>query len=204
MSAPGSAPVDFYFEFSSPYGYIASRLVEGVEKRIGRRMTWRPFLLGPVFKLTGSAPLVEIPMKGDYSKRDFARSARMHGVAFTYPEKFPIGTVAAMRAFYWAHDRDPAKARALAKALYSAYFADGKDISAPATVLDVAKSAGLDTDALAKALEDPALKERAKREVDAAIAAGVFGSPFFVVDGEPFWGVDRLPMLEQWIAKGGW
>ena len=198
------APIDFYFEFSSPYGYIASRLVEDAEKRIGRPMTWKPFLLGPVFKLTGSAPLVDIPMKGAYSKRDFVRSARLHGVPFKYPEKFPIGTVAAMRAFYWAHDRDPAKARSLAKALYAAYFADGKDIGAPATVIDIAKSAGLDAGELAKALEDPALKDRAKREVDGAIAAGVFGSPFFIVDGEPFWGVDRLPMLEEWIERGGW
>ena len=198
------APVDFYFEFSSPYGYIASQLAEDLEQRIGRRMTWRPFLLGPVFKLTGSAPLVEIPMKGEYSKRDFVRSARLHGVPVTYPGKCPIGTVPAMRAFYWTHDQDPAKARALAKALYKAYFADGKDIGAPAAVLDIAKSVGIDTDALAKALDDPSLKERAKREVDAAIAAGVFGSPFFVVDGEPFWGVDRMPMLEQWIKRGGW
>jgi 2-hydroxychromene-2-carboxylate isomerase len=198
------APVDFYFEFSWPYGYIASQLAEDLEQRIGRRMTWRPFLLGPVFKLTGSAPLVEIPMKGDYSKRDFVRSARLHGVPFAYPSKFPIGTVAAMRAFYWMHDQDPARARDLAKALYKAYFAEGKDIGAPATVLEVARSAGIDTAALAKALEDPALKERAKREVDGAIAAGVFGSPFFIVDGEPFWGVDRMPMLEQWIKRGGW
>ena len=200
----GAAPVDFYFEFSSPYGYIASRLVEDIERRIGRPMTWRPFLLGPVFKLTGSAPLVEIPLKGEYAKRDFARSARMHGVPFKYPEKFPIGTVAAMRAFYWLHDRDPAKARALAKALYNAYFAEGRDIGSPGTVVDVARSLAIDADALVKALEDPALKDRAKREVDAAIAAGVFGSPFFIADGEPFWGVDRLPMLEQWITKGGW
>jgi 2-hydroxychromene-2-carboxylate isomerase len=199
-----ASPIDFYFEFSSPYGYIASRLAEDLEQRLGRRMTWRPFLLGPVFKLTGSAPLVEIPLKGEYSKKDFVRSARLHDVPFRYPEKFPIGTVAAMRAFYWTHDRDSAKARALAKALYTAYFADGKDIGAPATVIDVAKSIGLDADALAKALEDPAVKERGKREVDAAIAAGVFGSPFFVVDGEPFWGVDRIPMLEEWIQRGGW
>ena len=202
MSA--AAPVDFYFEFSSPYGYIASRLVEDVEQRIGRPMTWRPFLLGPVFKLTGSAPLVDIPLKGDYSKRDFARSARMHGVPFSYPQKFPIGTAAAMRAFYWVHDRDPAKARALAKALYGAYFSEGRDIGSPATVIEVASSLGVDAGELGKALENPVLKDRAKREVDAAIAAGVFGSPFFVADGEPFWGVDRLPMLERWITKGGW
>ena len=55
-----------------------------------------------------------------------------------------------------------------------------------------------------RALDDPAVKERAKREVDAAIAAGVFGSPFFVVDGEPFWGCDRMSMVEEWIRTGGW
>ncbi len=203
MSAGGS-PVDFYFEFSSPYGYIASQLAEDLEKRIGRPMQWRPILLGPVFKITGQAPLVEIPMKGEYSRRDFSRSARLHKVAYAHPEKFPIGTVAALRAFYWVNDRDPSAARALAKALYKAYFVEGKDIGAPQAVVEIAKSVGVDAAALAAALEDPAVKERGKREVDAAIAAGVFGSPFFVVDGEPFWGVDRIPMVEDWVRIGGW
>lgn len=202
MSAGG--PVDFYFEFSSPYGYIATQIAEDFERRIGRPLTWRPMLLGPVFKITGQVPLVEVPMKGEYSKRDFTRSARLHKVPYAHPEKFPIGTAAAMRAFYWVNDRDPAKARVLAKALYRTYFVEGKDISAPATVVEVAKSAGIDAAALAAALEDPAVKERAKRESDAAIAAGVFGSPFFVVDGEPFWGVDRMPMVEDWVRTGGW
>ena len=199
-----SKPVDFYFEFSSPYGYIASQIAEETERRIGRPMTWRPMLLGPVFKITGQQPLVNVPMKGDYSKHDFTRTARMHKVPFAYPAKFPIGTVAAVRAFYWQHDRDPAKARELAKALYRAYFVDGRDISGPETVIDIARSVGLDADALSKSLEDPAVKDRAKREVEGAISAGVFGSPFFIVDGEPFWGVDRIPMVEQWVRTGGW
>jgi 2-hydroxychromene-2-carboxylate isomerase len=198
------APIDFYFEFSSPYGYIASQLADDFEKRVGRPLRWRPFLLGPVFKITGQPPLVEIPMKGEYSRYDFMRSARMHRVPYKHPSKFPIGTVAAMRAFYWLDDRDSAQARALARALYKAYFVDGLDISAPATVIEIAKSAGIDATALATALEDPALKERAKKEVDNAIAANVFGSPFFIADGEPFWGVDRMPMLEEWIRTGGW
>jgi len=198
------APIDFYFEFSSPYGYIASQLADDFEKRVGRPFRWRPFLLGPVFRITGQPPLVEIPMKGEYSKHDFLRSARMHKVPYRHPAKFPIGTVAAMRSFYWLDDRDPAQARRLAKALYKAYFADGIDISAPAAVIDIAKSAGVEGAALAAALEDPALKERAKKEVDGAIAANVFGSPFFIVDGESFWGVDRMPMLEEWIRTGGW
>ena len=197
-------PVDFYFEFSSPYGYIAAELADDFERRIGRQLKWRPMLLGPVFKVTGGSPLTEIPVKGDYSKRDFPRSARFHDVPYKHPGKFPIGTVAALRAFYWLDDRDPIKARALARALYRAYFVDGTDISAPAAVLDVAASLGADRASLASALEDPAVKERAKREVEAAIAAGVFGSPFFIVDGEPFWGCDRMPMAEEWIRRGGW
>ena len=199
-----AAPIDFYFEFGSPYGYIAAELAEDFEKRVGRPLKWRPMLLGPIFKVTGQAPLSDIPIKGGYSKKDFVRSARYHKVPFRQPEKFPIGTVAAMRAFYWVDDRDPKQARELAKAFYTAYFVAGRDTSSPAVVVETARTVGVDGDALAKALEDPALKERAKREVDAAIAAGVFGSPFFVVDGEAFWGVDRMPMLEDWIKTGGW
>lgn len=199
-----AAPVDFYFEFSSPYGYIASQLADGFEKRIGRPLAWRPMLLGPVFKLTGGAPLMSIPLKGEYSKRDFARSARLHKVPFRFPDNFPINTVAACRAFYWVNDRDPAKAKDLAKALYRAYFGDNRDISSAATVVEIAKSLGIDAQALAAALDEPALKERTKREVDAAIAKGVFGSPYFVIDGEPFWGVDRMPMAEEWVKTGGW
>jgi 2-hydroxychromene-2-carboxylate isomerase len=200
----GGAPIDFYFEFSSPYGYIASRLVDDLGQRVGRPVTWRPMLLGPVFKITGQPPLIDIPMKGEYSRMDFARSARLHQVAYRHPGKFPIGTVAGLRTFYWLHDRDPGEARAFAKALYEAYFVDGRDISVAAAVVEVAQACGADAAMLAAALEDPGLKERAKREVDSAIAAGVFGSPFFVVDGEPFWGVDRMPMVEQWVRTGGW
>jgi len=196
--------VDYYFEFSSPYGYIASRLVDDLGTRIGREIRWRPFLLGPVFKATGTAPLVEIPMKGDYSRRDFTRTARFHGVTLNMPSKFPIGTVAGVRAFYWIEDRDPVKARAFAKTLYDEYFVANRDIGMPEVVIEIAGATGVDKAALQVALADPAVKERAKSEVDAAMAKGVFGSPFFIVDGEPFWGCDRIPMLEEWVRRGGW
>jgi 2-hydroxychromene-2-carboxylate isomerase len=203
MNRPGGG-VDFYFEFSSPYGYIASELAEALEKQIGRAFTWRPILLGPIFKITGQPPLVNVPLKGEYAKRDFARSARLHAVPYRHPDVFPIGTVAAARAFYWMAERDPAQARALAHALYRAYFANNRDIGNAAAVIEVASGIGIDGAALQAGIEDPAVKERLKREVDGAIAAGVFGSPFFVVDGEPFWGVDRMEMLEKWVQAGGW
>jgi 2-hydroxychromene-2-carboxylate isomerase len=200
----GAAPVAFYFEFSSPYGYIASQVADDLEQRIGRPLDWRPILLGPVFKVTGTGPLTQIPLKGEYARRDFNRSARQLKVPYHHPDNFPIGTVAACRAFYWLKDRDPAAARKLATALYRAYFIDNRDIGMPVTVLAVAKEAGLDASALEAAIGELPIKERVKREVDEAIAAGVFGSPFFIVDGEPFWGVDRIPMLEAWVKSGGW
>jgi len=200
----GAAPVAFYFEFSSPYGYIASQVADELEQRIGRPLDWRPILLGPVFKVTGQAPLTQVPLKGDYSKRDFDRSARHLKVPYRHPDNFPIGTVAACRAFYWLKDRDPRAARELAKALYKAYFVDNRDIGTPVTVLAVAQETGIDAAALEAAIGELPVKERVKREVDAAIAAGVFGSPFFIADGEPFWGVDRIPMLEAWVHSGGW
>jgi 2-hydroxychromene-2-carboxylate isomerase len=199
-----AAPIDFYFDFSSPYGYIGSELIDALAGRVGRDVTWRPVLLGPIFKHVGTGVLVDIPLKGDYSKHDFTRMARYHKVPFTLPVKFPVGTQAATRAFYVLADADPVLARRFAKSVFRAYYTEGVDISDPATVAELAAKAGADRDKVAASIADPAVKERVKNEVDAAIARGVFGSPLFIVDGEMFWGVDRMPLLEEWIRTGGW
>lgn len=115
-----------------------------------------------------------------------------------------MGTHVAARAFYLIADGDAARAAAFAKRVYRAYFAQGRDITEPALVLELAAAAGADAAALAGPLGGEAVKERVKSEVAAAMKAGVFGSPFFVVDGEPFWGVDKMPMLEDWVRTGGW
>jgi 2-hydroxychromene-2-carboxylate isomerase len=115
-----------------------------------------------------------------------------------------VATAAACRACYWLHDRDPAAARTLAQAVYRAYFVEDRDISNPEVILDVAAALGHDQQALAQALNDPAVKARLKSEIDAAIDRGVFGSPYIVVDNEPFWGADRLDQVEQWLARGSW
>jgi 2-hydroxychromene-2-carboxylate isomerase len=181
-------PIDFYFDFSSPYGYLASQKIDALAARHGRGVTWRPMLLGAAFKVSGVQPLVNVPLKGEYSKRDFLRSARFYGVPFRAPDPFPISTLQACRAFY-ATGSVP-----LAKALFTAYFVDNVNIGEADNVLRIAGALGLKPD-----LSDPSLKERTKSEVDAAIAKGVFGSPYFVVDGEPFWGMDRFDQLERWL-----
>jgi len=198
------APIEFWFDFSSPYGYIGAELIDAVAARHGRAVNWHPILLGPVFKAVGTAPLIQMPIKGEYSKIDFARTARYHKVPFRLPEKFPVGTQVAARAYYLIADADPARARDFARRVYRAYFADGRDVADPAVVLAIATEAGVDAGALAEPLKGDAIKERVRVEVENAMKAGVFGSPYFVVDGEPFWGVDRLPMLEEWLRTGGW
>ena len=199
-----SAAIDFYFDFSSPYGYIAAAKVDALAAKYGRVVNWRPILLGAAMKVTGGAPLPHIPLKGIYAKRDFVRSAQFHGVPFRTPTSFPISTIAPVRAFYWAQGKDPARAVALAKALYKAYFADDADISRVEEVIRVAASVGFKPEDVAAGVADQAVKDKTKAEVDAAIAKGVFGSPFLVIDGEAFWGTDRLDQVEKWLATGGW
>lgn len=196
--------IDFYFDFSSPYGYFAAGRIEGLAARHGRTVTWRPILLGAVFKITGQQPLPAIPLKGQYARHDLERSARLYDLPFRFPSKFPIAATAPCRAFYAVCDQDPAAAKRLAWALYEAYFAHDRDISASETTLEVAMEAGLPRERLAQALNDPALKDRLRRDVDAAISRGVFGSPYLIVDGEPFWGADRLDQVDRWLSTGGW
>lgn len=199
-----SDPIDFYFDFSSPYGYFAATRIDAIASRHGREVSWRPILLGAVFKVTKQQPLPTIPLKGDYAKRDLARSARLLGVSFTFPSRFPIATIAACRAYYSVAEQDPALAKRLARALYEAYFARDRDISAPEAVVEIASGIGISSDALREAIDAPGVKEHLRAAVDAAIAQGVFGSPYIVVDGEPFWGSDRLDQVERWLETGGW
>lgn len=197
-------PIDFYFDFSSPYGYLASTRIDALAAKHGRSVVWRPHLLGAVFKINDQRPLASIPLKSDYAARDLARSARLLKVPFKLPTKFPVGATAPSRAFYWLNDKDRALAKRFAQALYHAYFAEDRDISSPEVTCDIAARLEVDRVELAQALNDPAVKERLRTEVDAAIARGVFGSPYIIVDGEPFWGSDRLDQVERWLKTGGW
>ena len=203
-----TAAIDFYYDYSSPYGYLASERIEPLAAKHGREIVWRPILLGAVFKVTGQRPLTEAPMKGDYARMDFRRSAREHAIPYEEPEPFPVGAVAASRATLWLRDHDDTAHRALtvplAHALFRAYYTEGRNVGKGEVVLDVAAEAGVDRDELTAALGEQGVKDALRAEVDAAIERGVFGSPTFVVDGETFWGQDRLEALDRWLERGGW
>ncbi len=195
-------PIDFWFDFSSPYSYIANEWVDAVAARHGRTVRRRAMLLGATFQAAGLKPPVDHPLKREYVLRDFARSARFEGVPYRQPPAFPLPTQLAGRVFWWLADTaGEAAAAGWASAGLRAMFARAVPLNDPAALKALAAEHGLDADAAEAAWNDPLWKARLKQVNDEAIAAGVFGAPFFVVDGEPFWGNDRRAQIERWLAS---
>ena len=197
-------PIEFYFDFSSPYGYLGAQRIETVAAEFGRTVLWRPILLGVIFKITGQSPLVSQTLRGPYSARDMARSARKLGVKFALPDVFPFSSVYPCRIFYWLDARAPEEAKAYARAVYDAAFVHNKPPAEPEAAVDVAVGLGHDRAAVLAGMQDPAIKETLRNATQQAMDKGVFGSPFFIVDGEPFWGNDRLGEVREWLQTGGW
>jgi 2-hydroxychromene-2-carboxylate isomerase len=199
-------PIDFYFDFSSPYSYIAGEWIDALAARHGRTVRWQAILLGVTFQAAELKSPVAYPIKREYSLRDFERSARFEGVPFQMPDPFPIPTQNAARVFWWLADtRGGEAATAWARAGLRAFFTRGVRLSDPPALKALADEAGIEglDGAQAEAVwNDPTWKDRLKRANEEALRAGVFGAPFFVVDGEPFWGNDRKPQIERWLAGG--
>ena len=195
--------VDFYVDFSSPYSYIASEWIEALAARHGRTVRWHAVLLGVTFQAAELKSPVSHPIKREYSLHDFERSARFAGVPFTLPEKFPVATQNAARVFWWLEESDAERAANWARHCLRAYFTRGTvDLSNAEHLKALAAEFGLDAAEAERVWTEPRWKSRLKTACDDAIAQGVFGAPFFVIDGEPFWGNDRRDQIERWLAGG--
>lgn len=186
--------LDFWFDFSSPFAYLASTQVDALAARTGATLRWRPMLLGAVFNAVGQ---VNIPIssfseaKRRYYARDLERWAEQWHVPFVWNPVFPLRTVLPLRAFLAHPDPVP-----FAHRVYAAAWADGWDVADPA----VLRECGASDEVLAAA---PAQKEALFAETEEALRLGVFGAPSFIVDGQHlFWGQDRLGMVER--ALRGW
>ena len=195
--------VDFYVDFSSPYSYIASEWIEALAARHGRTVRWHAVLLGVTFQAAELKSPVSHPIKREYSLHDFERSARFAGVPFTLPERFPVATQNAARVFWWLEESDPERAANWARHCLRAYFTRGTvDLSNAEHLKALAAEFGLDAAEAERVWTEPRWKSRLKTACDDAIAQGVFGAPFFVIDGEPFWGNDRRDQIERWLSAG--
>ncbi len=202
----GLPSIDFFFDFVSPFGYFASLRINALAAARGRIVDWRSMLLGvSVLKVMGLQPMLEIPLRGDYLKRDAARYMRRHGIRLKRPiERPPSNPLFMGRAFHWLRVHAPGQAQNAAAALFSAYWVEDVPLDSPERVAGIAaRAAGLDRAVVLDGIkgEGAALL---RREVEQSIERGVFGSPSFVVDGELFFGVEKLELLDEWLACGGW
>jgi len=196
--------IDFYFDFYSPYGYLASLRIDEIAARHDRRVNWKPFMLGATFSITGHQPLTNTPMMAEYTLLDLQRSARLQAAKFRMPDDFPKAALSCSRAFYVLVDEQPQQAVALAKAIYKTIFGEGRDGTQIELIAELAKNLEIDADTLVPAMQSAPIKVRLKAETQAAIDRGVFGSPFIFVGDEPFWGNDRIDQLDRWLETGGW
>ncbi|MCC2095461.1 MAG: 2-hydroxychromene-2-carboxylate isomerase [Hyphomicrobiales bacterium] len=198
-------PIAFYFDIFSPFGYLASTQIETIAARHGRTVDWRPVLVGiTVLKVMGMNPLPTYPLKGPYLSHDMDRFARLYDVPLKHHGLKGHNSLAAMRAFVWLKQQDPSMAIAFAKAMYARLWVAGKDITPPEACAEEARALGLDAGAMLDAIASDAVKQELTRQVNDAIDKGVFGVPFFIADGESFFGNDHIWMMEHWLEHGTW
>jgi len=189
--------VEFYFDVGSPAAYLAWMQMPRLCAETGSRVDYKPMLLGGVFQATGNQSPMTIASKGRYVMMDFERFAQRAGVAFSHNPFFPINTLTLMRGATGLQMRDPARMVPYVDAVYRAIWVEGENMSDPAVVGGVLQAAGFDPAALLAMASDPEVKDRLKTVTQDAVARGVFGAPTFFVDGQMYWGQDRLDFVKQ-------
>ena len=204
MTDPKS-DIEFYLDFTSPYTYLAATQIDTLAARHQRAVIWRPFLIGATFKVTGRKALVQHPLVWEYSLNDVQRYARLLKQPINFPVKFPILTVKPSRLFYFLEARDGNQLAAIefAKAVFQAYFVDRQNITSNNVLSELIAPFGVADNEVDEIVNSAEVKAHFKAVVDEAIERGVFGAPTFIVDGEMFWGVDRMSMLDKWLQSGG-
>lgn len=188
--------IDFYWDFGSPASYLAHTQLPRIAREAGATLVSQPMLLGGVFQATGNRSPVEVPAKGRYTLLDFTRFARRYGVPFVLNPHFPIHTLALMRGAVGLQMREDPRFDAYVDAVFRAIWVDGRPMGDPAEVAPVLAGIGIDAAEFGALVADETVKEALKRRTQAAVERGVFGAPTMFVDGEMFWGQDRL----DWVA----
>lgn len=192
--------LEFRFDFGSPYSFLAHRWLQSLERAGQLAVTRVPMLLGGVFQATGNHSPAQIPAKALWMRDDLTRWAARIGTPFRFNPHFPQNTLVPMRGAV-ALENDPDAFGRYVDAVFTAAWEDEQPIGDPATLLSVVAAAGLDSGALRAAVADPAVKERLKRLTEEAVARGVFGAPTFFFEGAMHWGMDRLILVEDALAR---
>ena len=195
-----AAPLEFWFEFASTYSYPAAHAVEAAAKARGVEVKWRSFLLGPIFAAQGwnDSPFNIYPAKGKYMWRDLARICASQGLPLKKPSQFPRGSLLAARIA--CRSAEEAWVGEFVRRVYSANFADDADISSPFVIGKILADMGQVPAPMLQAAQAQETKDAFRAQAERAVQLGIIGAPSFVVDGEVFWGGDRLAQALDWAC----
>lgn len=191
--------VEFYFDFGSPYSYLAYKALPGIAAAHGAQIVWRPMLLGGVFKATGNHSPAENPAKGKWLQLDLRRWAERYGVAFNPNPYFPVNTLTLMRGAAGLQTRGPMFQKYV-DAMFHAMWDEPRNLGDQHELAEVLRQAGIDVDTFQSLVNDPAVKEQLKNNTEEAVVRGVFGAPTFFVGEEMYWGQDRLEFVAAALA----
>ncbi len=193
--------LDFWFEFGSTYSYPAAMRVEALTAAQGLALSWRVFLLGPIFREQGwnDSPFNLQPAKGRYMWRDLERRCDAQGIPFRRPSQFPRnGILAARVACRFAEEP---WIPAFVRSVYRANFEKDLDISTAETVADCLAASVGDPAAVLEESQSARSKALLRAQTEEAARVGIFGAPSFLVSGELFWGNDRLEDALRWARE---
>ena len=193
--------VEFLFDVGSPYSYLAYKQLPKIAKAKGAEIIWTPVLLGGIFQATGNHSPIEVPAKGRYSLIDLKRWANEYGVSMAMNPNFPINTLTLMRGSVAMQLKGKQEFDRYLDVVFEAMFGKPCNMNLPTEVGAVLQEAGFDAGEFIALVSDPAVKERLKSNTEDAVKRGVFGAPTFFVDGEMFWGQDRLFFVEKALAS---
>ena len=201
MTHPQAHAIEFFFDIGSPYSYLAATQVGAVAERTRTAVSWRPFLLGAVFKASGNEMPARIAAKARWMLEDLRGWSRLYGVPFQMASRFPLNTLRTQRALCaLALIAGEQAVPAYALALFQAYWVDDRDVSADAELAALANAAGLDGAAIVAAIDAQPTKDALRAHTENAVARGSFGAPTFFYGDAMFWGHDRLPLIEAAIT----
>lgn len=194
-----SKTLEFFFDVGSPTTYLAWTQLPKIAADAGVEITWKPMLLGGVFKATGNQSPIAIPAKAQYTLADMQRFATRYGVPLVFNPFFPINTLTLMRgaAGYLGTERF----HAYLQAIFTALWVDKKNLGDPQVLAQVLTEAGFDAQEFLALVGDEDVKQRLKTLTEEAISRGAFGAPIFFVDGEMHFGQDRLDFVEEALKR---
>ena len=193
--------VEFYFDVGSPASWLAWTQLPALAERYGAELVYKPVLLGGIFKATGNNTRAALPPKGRYLFRDLARFARRYGVPFTFPPGFPANTLTLMRILTGVQMHRPDDFGACVDVLFRMLWQYGINPEDETTLRDTLGGAGLDADALLALAGQEDVKQALKEATNEAVERGLFGLPTMFVDGEMFWGQDRLDFVREQLES---